>query len=242
MERGPPAGYGVAAMAATADVPAPPTGYYGRDRDDLFRLVPELPPGSRALELGCGEGRLGARLRARGLEVHGIEAVPAAAAAAATRLDRVVTGDLEQVEFDQPDGWFDLLLCGDVLEHLRDPWALLRRVRRVLAPGASVVASVPNVQYFPVVLDLLRGRWEYRDQGVLDRTHLRFFTRREARRLFESTGYEVLAMPAVHPFRARWLRRFAAGFDRCSFGVLRGFLTGQVHVRARVLPAAPSPR
>lgn len=211
----------------------PPGDYYGRDRDDLLHLVPELPRGSRVLELGCGEGRLGARLRERGLEVHGVEVVPAAAERARAVLDHVVQGDVETVVLDHPDGHFALLLCGDVLEHLRDPWALLRRVRRVLAPGGAIVASVPNLQYFPVVLGLLRGRFEYRDSGVLDRTHLRFFTRREARALLENTGYRIEAMPAVYPFRSRAVRGLATGIDRLSFGALRGFLTGQVHLRGR---------
>ena len=96
-----------------------------------------------------------------------------------------------------------------------------------------VVASVPNVQYFPVACNLLRGRFDYRDAGVLDRTHLRFFTRRSARQLIEGAGLELEAMPAVFPYRAGWLRAVAAALDRLSFGALRGLLTGQVYLRAR---------
>jgi 2-polyprenyl-3-methyl-5-hydroxy-6-metoxy-1,4-benzoquinol methylase len=207
--------------------------YFGRERDDLYRLVPDLPAGSRVLEIGCGEGRLGARLRARGLEVHGIEVVEDAARKAEQVLDRVWTGDVEKLELDYPDGHFHLLLLGDVLEHLVDPWAVLAQLRMLLARDGVVVASVPNVQYFPVVLDLLRGRFEYRAAGVLDRTHLRFFTRREARRLFAGAGFVVEAMPAVYPFRAAWVRGIACGLDRLSLGSLRGLLTGQVYLRAR---------
>jgi 2-polyprenyl-3-methyl-5-hydroxy-6-metoxy-1,4-benzoquinol methylase len=208
-------------------------GYYGRERDDLLRLVPELPRGSRALELGCGEGALGSRLRARGLEVHGVERAPAAAQRAAAVLDRVHAVDLEHGDLDYPDAHFQLLLCGDVLEHLVDPWAVLRRVRRLLAPGALAVVSVPNVQYFPVLLGLLRGRFDYRESGVLDRTHLRFFTRASARALLESAGLQVVAMPAVYPFRAGAVRGVARALDFVSFGLGRGFLCGQVHLLAR---------
>jgi 2-polyprenyl-3-methyl-5-hydroxy-6-metoxy-1,4-benzoquinol methylase len=209
-------------------------GYYGRERSDLLLLVPPLPAGSRVLELGCGEGRLGAVLRQRGLEVHGVEVAAAAAEKARQVLDRVLTTDVERVDLDYPPGHFRLLLCGDVLEHLVDPWAVLQRLRRLLALDAVVVASVPNVQYFPVIANLLRGRFDYRQSGVLDRTHLRFFTRRSARAMLESAGFVVEAMPRVFPFRAAAVRAMAAAVDAVTFGLLRGFLTGQVYLRARV--------
>jgi 2-polyprenyl-3-methyl-5-hydroxy-6-metoxy-1,4-benzoquinol methylase len=219
--------------------PRPPADYYGRARDDLFALVPELPRGSRVLEIGCGEGRLGARLRERGLEVHGVEAVPAAAAAAARVLDRATCADVERTALDYPPAHFQLLLCGDVLEHLVDPWGVLARLQRLCAPGAWLLCSVPNAQYFPVSLGLLRGRFDYRDAGVLDRTHLRFFTRRTAKALVEGAGFAVAAMPAVYPFKSGALRAVARALDRLSLGALRGLLTGQVHVvaRARALAA-----
>jgi hypothetical protein len=92
---------------------------------------------------------------------------------------------------------------------------------------------VPNAQYFPVSLGLLRGRFDYRDSGVLDRTHLRFFTRRTAKALVEGAGFAVEAMPAVYPFRSGALRAVARALDALSLGALRGLLTGQVHLRAR---------
>lgn len=220
-------------------MPHPTTdGYHGHSRDDLLAQVPALPKVSRVLELGCGEGRLGERLAALGHEVHGVEFVPAAAAIAARRLHRVHCGDVESLPLDYPIGHFALLVCGDVLEHLRDPWALLARVRPLLTADAHVVVSVPNVQYFPVVLGLLRGRFTYRDSGVLDRTHLRFFTRHEARRLLETSGYEVLAMPAVYPFRSALLRALAKALSAVTFGWLGGFLLGQIRVVGRPRPDA----
>ena len=219
--------------------PAPAADYYARARDDLFALVPALPRGSRVLEVGCGEGQLGRRLCELGCEVHGVEVVPAAAAAAARALDRVTCADVERAPLDYPAGHFQLLLCGDVLEHLVDPWGTLARLQRLLAPGGVLVCSVPNVQYFPVALGLLRGRFDYRDAGVLDRTHLRFFTRRSARQLVEGAGFTVEAMPAVYPFRSAAVRAVAALLDRGSFGLLRGLLTGQVYLRARALARAP---
>ncbi|MGE3174336.1 MAG: class I SAM-dependent methyltransferase [Planctomycetota bacterium] len=208
-------------------------GYHGRERGDLLALVPSLPAGSRVLELGCGEGRLGAQLRQRGLEVHGVEVVEAAAARARAVLDRVWVGDVERMALDYPSAHFRLLVCGDVLEHLVDPWAQLRRLRPLLTDDAVVVASVPNLQYFPVALGLLCGRFDYADSGVLDRTHLRFFTRRSARALFEGHGYDVVAMPRRYPFRSGVLRAVAAALDLGTLGLLRGLLTGQVIVLAR---------
>lgn len=83
------------------------------------------------------------------------------------------------------------MILADVLEHLADPWETLRQVRRVLAPGGTVVASIPNVRHWQVVRDLLEGRWEYAEAGILDRTHRWFFTRRSLARLFEETGFTV---------------------------------------------------
>jgi 2-polyprenyl-3-methyl-5-hydroxy-6-metoxy-1,4-benzoquinol methylase len=210
-----------------------PPGYHGNERDDLLACLPSSAAGRRVLELGCGEGRLGNKLRERGHEVHGVEYSPTAAAVAATRLDKVHCGDAEQVPLDYPPGHFGVLLCGDVLEHLRDPWGLLTRLRPLLAADGILVASVPNVQYFPVVLSLLRGRFEYRDDGVLDRTHLRFFTLRSARALVEQAGFEITAMPVVYPFRTAWLRGVARVLDTLSLGLLRGFLLGQIRLVAR---------
>lgn len=100
---------------------------------------------------------------------------------------------------------FDCLVCNDVLEHLRDPWATLATLRRYLVPGGYLVASLPNVRFSEVVKDLLFGkRWEYQERGVLDRTHLRFFTESSSRSLAESAGFTVLKTQGINGIRYSW--------------------------------------
>jgi len=96
-------------------------------------------------------------------------------------------------------------VCNDVLEHLPDPWTVLRQAHGLLNPGGVVVASIPNLRYFPVLKDLvLRGEFEYQRDGVLDRTHLRFFTRKSIGRLFEDTGYSVRAVEGLRGIVFPW--------------------------------------
>lgn len=210
----------------------PPAGYFSQPRDDLFRLVPK-GPGRKVLDVGCGEGRFAQRLRELGQTVYGIEISPEAARQAAARLDRVYVGDAERADFGLEAAAFDTIVLGDVLEHLIDPWGFLRRMRTLLKPEGVVVASIPNVQYFPVVLSLIGGRFRYREQGVLDQTHLRFFTLREVRALFEEAGFRITAMPKIYPYRHPLVRRTAGLLDRLTLGLLGGFLVGNIYVVAQ---------
>jgi 2-polyprenyl-3-methyl-5-hydroxy-6-metoxy-1,4-benzoquinol methylase len=114
---------------------------------------------------------------------------------AATRLDGVINGRFPD---DAPDRAFDCVVFNDVLEHLDDPWRVLRETSSLVAPGGSVVASIPKVRHYSVLLPLaLHGRWTYRDSGILDRTHVRFFTRATMVELFETTGWRVEAVTAT---------------------------------------------
>ena len=126
----------------------------------------------------------------------GIEADAEAAAVATTRLDRVVAGRFPD-DIGPEDGPFDCVVFNDVLEHLVDPWEALRRTKALLTGSGTVVAVIPNIRHVRAVLPLLvRGRWDYADTGLLDRTHLRFFTKASMIELFETTGYTVEAITA----------------------------------------------
>ena len=151
----------------------------------------------RVLDLGCASGALGAAIKERhpGAHVVGVEAGRAAAERAASRLDRVVQGRLEALDLAAEGftaGTFDTVIAADVLEHLVNPWQLLVSLRPFLVPGGQVIASIPNVRNLWLLSRaLLEGRWEYTERGLLDVTHLRFFTLEEMRRLFEETGYRA---------------------------------------------------
>jgi SAM-dependent methyltransferase len=143
----------------------------------------------------------GALLKRRGhaATVVGVELGEEAADQARTRLDTVIVGDIETVELPYTPGYFDYIWCGDVIEHLIDPWRWLRRVRRYLAEDGTLIARIPNVRNWRVLVELLvHKRWTYRDAGIMDRSHLRFFTRATMIDLFRDTGFEVCRVHDLH--------------------------------------------
>lgn len=166
--------------------------YFSTARIEIAPLLPRFA--SRVLEIGCGSGQTLEWLRREGRCGHsvGIELTEFAAKEAETRVDEVFCLDIELESPPPSMGRFDLVLMLDVIEHLRDPWAALRRVVSDLAePNALFIVSVPNAQNYTLVLPLLRGRFEYTERGVLDRTHLRFFTKSSTEDLLRSAGLQT---------------------------------------------------
>ena len=155
---------------------------------------------ARVLEVGCATGFFGAFLKERGFEVWGVETSALQAKRAAKRLDQVYIGCIE--DFLKSDecleaGSFDYVVFGDVLEHLASPLDVLKSCADILAPDGAILASIPNVAHLAVRLMLLEGRWEYVRFGILDDTHLRFFTRKSIVELFSDAGYSISSMYAV---------------------------------------------
>jgi len=150
-----------------------------------------VPPARRLLDVGCSEGHFGEIIARRGTEVWGIEPRPDAAEVARARLSMVITGHFPT---DLPsDETFDCIVFNDVLEHMPDPAPALHAAKRHLNPGGCIVASVPNIRHIgPVAALVLHGRWDYQDWGILDRTHVRFFTKATMRELLEENGFEVI--------------------------------------------------
>ena len=170
--------------------------YFDHPRGDILRLISHT---ARTMcEVGCGHGRLAMMVKERQpCEVIGIELNEEAAAVARTRLDRVLTGDFEQIEIDSYDDYFDVVTLGDVLEHFADPAEQLARIRSWIKPGGVLIASIPNVRHHSVVRSLLDGNWTYEEAGLLDATHRSFFCRRNIQKLFDQTGYTVTSWSAV---------------------------------------------
>lgn len=166
--------------------------YFENVRLDALSLLPSGV--DRVLELGCGTGNTLAWLKAnKGCSwVAGVEIFKEAAEEAKEKLDVVYEGDAERLELPIEEGSLDAVLCLDVLEHMVDPWRMIHRLHALLKPGGVIIASLPNVRNFRVVLPLLLlGKWTYGDSALLDKTHLRFFVRRTAIELLECSGMTV---------------------------------------------------
>ena len=155
------------------------------------KLLEAVGTGKRVLDVGCSSGYLSEPLSRRGNTLVGIELDPAAAREAERFCERVLVGDLETMELPLEHESFDVVLCGDVIEHLRDPGAALARLRPFLAEGGRLVVSTPNIANWAMRLSLLAGRWRYTDRGFLDRTHTHLFTRRTLVETIERAGYRI---------------------------------------------------
>jgi 2-polyprenyl-3-methyl-5-hydroxy-6-metoxy-1,4-benzoquinol methylase len=166
---------------------------YTGAREDVLALIAE-PPRS-VLDVGCATGKNGELLRQRyGSEVTGIEFDAGMAALARDKLFKVFVADLNKTSLSEllPRERYDLIVFGDVLEHLIDPWTTLKEARGLLKEGGTILTSLPNVGHYSTLLSLLLfRRWPYRERGIHDRTHLRFFTRRNLLELYAQAGLEV---------------------------------------------------
>lgn len=189
----------------------------------------------RVLELGCGSGATLAWLQQTGRAAYtaGVEISEAAAQVARQHVGEVHCADMERTEVSFAGGQFNLVLCLDVLEHLVDPWAMVDRlVRQQLVPGGTIIVSVPNIRHFKVLLPLVfQGRWDYTDAGHLDRTHLRFFTRRSAIALL---NHRNLSSPVCRDTGfTGWSRKNL--LNALTLGLFRDFVTYQFYLVAQKL-------
>lgn len=199
-------------------------GYYSCDRPEVLALV--SASAKAILDIGCGVGNLGRGIKARQpAKVIGIEWYGTAAKRAAEVLDRVYQGDINKILPQLPDESFDTVIMADVLEHLFDTDGILRLVRSKLISGGHLILSLPNVGHWSVVSSLIEGRWDYSEQGLLDRTHVRFFTRSTAIETLRHHDFEIsrinatsvgIGPPAGFSQALRSFGFRAATFDRDS--------------------------
>lgn len=182
--------------------------YYEGSRPEVAALLPEKS--QRVLEIGCGTGEFREHLPPD-CEYWGIEPAVQPATSATTRMDRVLVGTFDDVRDQLPRHHFDLVIANDVIEHMPDHDAFLRQIRDFLAPGGCLVGSVPNVRCYQNLVELLFARdWQYRNEGILDRTHLRFFTRKSLLRSFSDNYYAVEAYTGLNnlaPLRLTSLKK-----------------------------------
>ena len=203
----------------------PKESYYAHTRLDMISMLDAIP--ETVLEIGCGTGNTLRYLKKQGTrETFGIELDSTMAKIAMNHVDHVTVGDIESMEWPFPDKLFDCIILGDVLEHLLDPWSVLRTLSESLISGGQIVASLPNVRFYGVSIPLLlKGRWTYTEEGILDRTHLRFFTRKTAIELIASAGFEIRKVSANYGPKRHL-------FNRLTLGIFRNLLARQYLIHA----------
>jgi 2-polyprenyl-3-methyl-5-hydroxy-6-metoxy-1,4-benzoquinol methylase len=173
--------------------------YPASARVELQRFLPV--EAKTFLDVGCGRGGFAATIRrvVPSAYITGVEILPEQAAEAGTVMDEILLGEIPAV-LDQFAGRsFDCIVLNDIVEHLADPWDALTRIKMITHPGSVIVSSIPNVQFLPVSLGLLLGgRWDYADDGILDRTHLRFFTRKSTIEMFAQCGFQLDTIQGIN--------------------------------------------
>ncbi len=181
--------------------------------------------GRRILDVGAADGIVSHKLTERGWRVTGIEGDPALAQVGAAHCERMITANLNR-EVPEVGGPFEAILFGDVLEHLIDPLRVLVELNRCLAPGGFVIVSVPNIAHLYIRLLLLLGRFDYIDRGILDHTHLRFFTARSLRALLADAGlaierFTATPAPLYQILPERWHKRWVAATHAINAAIAR---------------------
>ena len=187
---------------------------------------------SRILEIGCAAG--GFRLNfPEQVEYWGVEPVREAAEQAAQKNIKVLCGTYDEVCDQLPDAYFDVVVCNDVIEHVVAPEEFLTSLKSKLNEHGVLVGSIPNVRFWGNLINLLLRRdWKYEDSGVLDRTHLRFFTGRSFRRLMQGAGYDLVKMAGIESRRMKALKVLLspfllfAGFDVCDMQIMFKAVSG----------------
>lgn len=168
-----------------------PSGYYDNVRHEMLKFLPSTA--KKVIDIGCGNGAFATIVKDKNqAEVWGIELMEEEAKIAETVLDKVFTGACEQFINDLPANYFDVIYFNDVLEHLADPYTVLDILKSKLAEGGVVISSIPNVRFYRTFFKVVFGKdWKYDESGIMDKTHLRFFTGKSIKRMYEDLGYKV---------------------------------------------------
>lgn len=204
--------------------------YFGNPRVEIQPMLPTIP--ARVLEIGCGAGATLKWLKDIDLASHtvGVELFAEAAERAMQCCDEVHQGDAEElVQGSLAHRQFDVVLCLDVLEHMVDPWTFVDRVQALLKPGGTFICSLPNVRNLNVVLPLVfKGEWRYQHDGILDQTHLRFFTLQSAQALASRSGLTVqTVLRTIPPAGSK-----GGLLNRLTLGLMKDLLTVQYVVKS----------
>lgn len=201
--------------------------YYSSDRKEIIAMFPDNV--SSVLDVGCGDGLLGRQLKAQGIKkVIGIEVNRAAAGQAKKHLDDVIVADVENAQLAFADTSFDVIICADVLEHLVNPWETLKRLNAFLLNDGFFLISIPNIRYYRVLYKLIfKGEFKYEDQGILDITHLRFFTFKMLKAYMSEIDFKIVKVKRNFSGHISWLS------NAFFFNLFADFFTRQYIILAK---------
>lgn len=179
-----------------------PSGYYDNVRHEMLKYLPKNA--KKILEIGCGNGCFGKVIKKQlDAEVWGIELMEDQAALASKVLDKSFAGTCESNIEKLPENYFDVIYFNDVLEHMVDPYTVLKEIRSKLSENGVVISSIPNVRYHNTFLKVLVNKdWKYKDFGVMDFTHLRFFTEKSIIRMYKEAGYSIQVSEGINRSRS----------------------------------------
>ena len=206
--------------------------YYKNDRKEMIPLLPKQY--SKVLEIGCGEGNFRQNLRLEH-EYWAVEPDRLSAKIAEKKIDTVLFGTYEEMYNQIPDAYFDLVICNDVIEHLIDHDKFFQSIKNKIGKKGCLIASIPNVRYVKNLNELLiKKDWEYKSDGILDRTHLRFFTEKSLKRTISDNGFIADQFIGINPYKKKGfgLRRTLYNLAISLFGQDLRFMQFGICIRS----------
>lgn len=192
---------------------------YDNLREDILQFIPK--DSNKILDIGCGAGKLIEKLQSLGNECYGIEQSKDAYEVAIYRLgnaNKIINKRIEDAIDDIPNNYFDVILFLDVLEHMIEPWEILKQIKIKLNNSGIIICSIPNIRYFHNLYDLvIKKEFEYKEYGVMDKTHLRFFTYKSMQKMFEQAGLKISDFVGINPTPSKKMKLI----NLATFGFFR---------------------
>jgi 2-polyprenyl-3-methyl-5-hydroxy-6-metoxy-1,4-benzoquinol methylase len=184
------------------DYQSKPEDYYENSRPEMLAYLPGNA--KTVLDVGCSNGAFAFAIKQKNkAELWGIEPMTTFANQATKKIDKVLNCSIEDALKDLPDNYFDAIYFNDILEHLIDPYSTLEDIKSKLKTDGKIISSIPNIRYFRTFFKLIfKGEWTYQDRGILDRTHLRFFTKKSIIDMYENAGYIIEKHEGLKPSKS----------------------------------------